>query len=133
MPSPAELIAESFNEYFASSNVRISPQDVVVGRADAIAEEPSERWPHPSWYVQYRVDADDDGQPCLEFYATSRMTNDRHARIAADGRGEHLEAPLDVYSHDPNAPAEVRATAREEFERRNREITDRLRARGFRP
>lgn len=27
--------------------------------------------------MQYRVDADGEGQPCLELYATSSMTNER--------------------------------------------------------
>lgn len=129
----AQRIAESFNEYFASFNVRIAASDVVIGHKDTIIERPSDRWPRPSWRVQYRVDADDDGQPCLEFYATSRMTNDRHARIAADGHGEHLEAIDEVFGFDPSDPDEVRAAARAKFDRRNGEIADRLRARGFEP
>jgi hypothetical protein len=84
-------------------------------------------------YVTYRVDADEDGLPCLEFYATSRMTNDRHARIRADGRGEHLAAVDDVFSYDPDASTAAKKAAYEEFERRNREITDQLRARGLHP
>jgi hypothetical protein len=61
--SAAELIADSFNDYFGDFNVRITPDDVVVGRQDTVIEQPSEQWPNPSWHVQYRVDADDDGQP----------------------------------------------------------------------
>lgn len=133
MTSAAELIADSFNDYFGDFNVRITPDDVVVGRQGTVIEQPSERWPNPSWHVQYRVDADEDGQPCLEFYAINRWTNDRHARIAADGRGEHLEAVDEVFAYDPKDPAEVQAAAREDFQRRKREIADRLRERGFSP
>jgi hypothetical protein len=131
MSSAAERIAESFNEYFGTANVRITPDDVVVGRQDTVIEQPGDRSPPPSWNVQYRVDADEDGQPVLEFYAISRWTNDRHARICADGRGEHLEAVDDVYSWDPNAPAEERDAALEEFRQRDRALKERLRARGF--
>jgi hypothetical protein len=133
MTSAAELIADSFNDYFGNFNVRITPDDVAVGVHGTVVEQLSDGHPPPSWYVQYRVDADNDGQPFLEFYATSRMTNDRHARISADGRGEHLEAVSEMYAYDPEAPAEVQAAAREEFDKRNREITEILRARGFRP
>lgn len=127
----AERIAASFNQYFADFNVRLAPADVVVGRRETIVEQPSDRHPRPSWSVQYCIDDGDDGQPCLEFYATSRWTNDRHARITADGRGEHLEALDDVFAFDPKGPNTAHA-AREEFDRHNREIAEALRLRGFR-
>ena len=130
MTSASERIATSFNRYFASFNVRIRPEDVVVGACGTVVEQPSHRWPRPSWCVNYRVDADDDGLPCLEFYATSRMTNDRHVRIRADGRGEELEAVEDMFSYGSD---DSKQAAYAEFERRNREIADQLRARGLYP
>jgi hypothetical protein len=51
MTSAADRIAESFNEHFASLTVRIEPDNVVVGACGTIVEQPSERWPMPSWYV----------------------------------------------------------------------------------
>lgn len=132
MSSAAEHIAASFNQYFAASNVRIEASDVVIGNRAVVVEQASERHPRPSWSVRYRVDADDDRQPFLEFYAVSRWTNDRHARIAADGHGEHLEAMDEGFAYDPDDPDASRV-AREEFDQRNREIADRLRALGLRP
>jgi hypothetical protein len=85
-----------------------------MGTRGTVIEQPSDRWPHPSWHVQYRVDTDVDGQLGLEFYVTSRMTNDRHARISADGRGEHLEAVSEMFAYDPHAPAVEQTAVREE-------------------
>lgn len=130
MSSAPERIAERFNAHFASFNVRIQPEDVVIGRSGAIVEQQSRRWPRPSWYVSYRVDPDEDGLPCLEFHATSRMTNDRHGRISADGRGEELAAFADMFSYDSAASKKA---AYEELRRRNRAIAERLKARGLYP
>jgi hypothetical protein len=61
------------------------------------------------------------------------MTNDRHGRIRADGRGEHLQAVDDMFSYSPDASGAAKNAAYEEFERRNREISGLLRARGLLP
>lgn len=104
MSSARERIAESFNAYFADWDVRIRPEDVVMGCRGTVVEQRSLRWPRPGWRVNYRVDPDDNGLPCLEFYATHRMTNDRHVRIGADGQGEHLEAISEIFVVDPQNP-----------------------------
>jgi hypothetical protein len=56
------------------------------------------------------------------------MTNDRHARIWADGRGQELAAVEDIFTYES---AVSKTSAYEEFARRNREIADQLRARGL--
>ena len=94
MPStPADRIAECFNEYFEHwKGVRIVPEDVVIGARSSVADQAS------GWYVTYRVDADHDGLPTLEFYAINRFTNDRWGVIGADGRGQEKQAISDFAS-----------------------------------
>ncbi len=113
-------IADAFNDYFANFGIRIAPDDVIVGTRRTITDERS------GWVIIYRVDADASGAPRLEFYATNRRTNDRHARIAADGEGEHLEALAEmVILNSGNAVGE--------FQARNEDIAARLRERGLYP
>ena len=70
MVAPEERIAEAFNGYFANFDIRIGAGDVVVGSRQEIRER--------GWRIAFRVLPDDAGLPSLEFYATHRMTNDRH-------------------------------------------------------
>jgi hypothetical protein len=116
MTSAAERIAHSFNAYFSHWDVRIEPADVIIGRHGRVVEQPSPRWPRPGWHVRYCVDADTEGLPYLEFYATHRMTNDRHVFIWADGQGEHRETVED------DSPTEIDAA-----------VVEQLRARGLYP
>jgi len=90
-PTPADRIAESFNGYFENwDGVRIVPEDVVIGAHGAVVDQAS------GWHVTYRVDADHDGLPTLEFYAMNRLTNDRWVLIGADGRGQAKQAISDI-------------------------------------
>jgi hypothetical protein len=98
-PSPKERVAESFNLYFAGFDIRIAPEDVVIGSRRTIFDQRS------GWRITYRVDSDGAGMPSLEFYATNRWTNDRHVRIGADGQGEHLEAISEIFVVDPENPS----------------------------
>lgn len=117
------LIAESFNAYFANFEVRIAPEDVVDGAHNTIDDET-----RAAWVVTYRVDADDEGMPSLEFYATSRWTNDRHCRISASGEGEDLEAISEMFGYGPDTD---QSAALAEFEARNEAISQQLRERGL--
>jgi hypothetical protein len=75
MASPEELIAEKFNAYFANFNIRIEVDDIRIGTLREIRAD--------GWQIRYRVDPDDAGSPNLEFYATHRMSDDRHVRMWA--------------------------------------------------
>ena len=101
--TPEERVAESFNAYFAAFGIRIQTQDVAIGSQQSIADQNS------GWLINYRVDADSEGLPTLEFYARNRWTNDRHARIAADGQGVHLEAISEIFFGDDD-PADPKST-----------------------
>jgi hypothetical protein len=122
--TPQELIAETFDGYFENFGITIDPTDIVIGRRAVIR--------YRGWYVTLRVIADDAGSPSLEFYATHRMTDDRHVRIWADGVLEELDAIWSMYGYDPKVPGAEEA-ARERYLAHNREVAERLRAAGLYP
>jgi hypothetical protein len=124
LPTAAERIAEAFNECFANFEIRIEAGDVVLGTRRQIHEQ--------GWRVAYRVVPDDGGFPSLEFYATHRMTSDRHARIWADGHIQGLDAIHEFYAYDPEVPGS-REAAEEKYLRHNRLVADQLRASGLYP
>lgn len=124
MVVPEERIAETFNGYFANFDIRIAPGDVVVGSRQEIRKR--------GWRIAFRVLPDDAGSPSLEFYATHRMTNDRHSRIWADGHLEELDAIREFYGYDQKVPGSKDA-AEKEYLRHNRMVAEQLRAAGLYP
>ena len=124
MPTPEERIADAFNRYFESFAIRIEPEDVEVGSHRSIVNR--------GWRIIYRVDPDDNGSPCLEFYATHRMTSDSHVRIWADGHTEELDAIYEAYAFDAKVPGSKEA-AREKYLRHNQAVAEQLTARGLYP
>ncbi len=124
MSSSEERIADTFNDYFVNFDIRIDEGDVQVGHRREIRAQ--------GWRILFRVDPDDAGSPSLEFYATHRMTDDRHARIWADGHLEELDAIHESYGYDPKVPGS-RETAEAEYLRHNRKVAEHLRSVGLYP
>lgn len=120
----AELIARVFNSYFCKFHIEITPQDVRAGYRASIADR--------GWGIHYVVDADDAGQLYLEFYATHRMTNDRHVRISSTGQLEQLDAINGMVFYDPNVGGDKERASRENIER-NRRVAADLEAKGLYP
>lgn len=63
----------SRDRYFRAFAIRIAVEDAVVDTRRTLRQD--------GWAITYRVDDDSAGGPVLEFYATHRMTNDRHGVI----------------------------------------------------
>ena len=124
MVAPEERIAKSFNGYFGNFDIRIEAGDVVVGSRQEIRRR--------GWWIAFRVLPDDAGFPSLEFYATHRMTNDRHGRIWADGHIDELDAIRELYGYDPKVPGSEDA-AKREYLRHNQTVAEDLRAAGLYP
>jgi hypothetical protein len=124
MVAPDERIAEAFNGNFANFDIRIGAGDVVVGNRREIRER--------GWWIAFRVLPDDAGLPSLEFYATHRMTNDRHSRIWADGYLEELDAIREFYGYDAKVPGSEDA-AKKEYLTHNQMVAEQLRAAGLYP
>ena len=126
-PSPGEVerrIVEAFNAYFGRFGIRIEPEDVIVGSRRTIGKD--------GWAITYRIDGDAAGIACLEFYATHRMTNDRHVAISADGQLEHRDSIREMLIFDPKTPGSQEAAA-EEFHTHNQAIAKQLQDRGLYP
>jgi hypothetical protein len=122
--SPQEAIAAAFNDYFRNFDIRIVPDDVILGERRSLSQG--------GWRVAFRIDPDDSGAPVLEFYATHRMTNDRHVRIWADGVSEDLDAIDESFVFDPNQPGSEEESRRR-YEEHNQNVARELRARGLYP
>lgn len=103
------------NRYFANFNIRVEAGEVRVGSRREIRAR--------GWHITFRVVPDDAGSPSLEFYATHRMTNDRHVRIWADGYLEHLDAIHEFVGYDPKVPGSEEA-AKEEYLRHNQMVAE---------
>jgi hypothetical protein len=117
-------IVDGFNAYFRKFGIRIPAADVMVGGHGRIAKR--------GWLIAYRIDPDDAGKPSLEFYATHRMTDDRHLRIRADGDFERLRTIHGGYGYKPEVPGSEEA-ARDAYLRHNREVVKELLGRGLYP
>jgi hypothetical protein len=123
----AERVAGSFNRYLRRiglPDVRISAEQVRLGVRRA--------WSALGFWIAYRIDPDDAGQPNLEVYVHHPMMDDFHARIWADGYLEQLEAMHLWFRFDVTMPAYKEAAARENRER-NRRIGVLLEERGLLP
>lgn len=61
------------------------------------------------WIIKYILVPDEQGQPCLEFVANHRMTNQRHERILSSGERVSLPEFQEGYGYDPNIPGDREA------------------------
>lgn len=115
-----DRIESEFNGDFASWNIRLPPE--------AIASRQAGRFVASGWTIWYRFGSE-DGAEYLDYYASHRMTNDRHVRLYADGRVQGLEAVIGMHviPEDPKEAAQAQA----DFHARNREVRCRLDEKGF--
>jgi hypothetical protein len=104
-----------FAEEFAMSDICLAEDDVVDRRRGKIDKG--------GWEISYLFGSDEKGE-YLDYYASHRMTNDRHVRIYADGRREDLAALQDFRraSQDPEEDERLQ----EEFYAENRRVLDML-------
>ena len=78
-----------FDGYFHSWGIVLPQADLsslVLDKDHELCKE--------GWTIRYKFGAQ-DGKGYMDFYASHRMTNDRHERVWEDGRVEGLPAPLD--------------------------------------
>ena len=113
-------IEREFNRDFANWDICLPAGATASREAGRIVEN--------GWTVWYAFGSD-EGIEYLDYYASHRMTNDRHVRLYADGRSEGLEAisELHVVPKDPDEAAQAQA----DFYARNREVRRMLDEKGF--
>ena len=115
-----QAIERFFNDYFANWEICLPASELTVGDRGQIVKR--------GWTIWILYDSDEKGE-YLDFYASHRMTNDRHVRIRSDGSHESLETISEFYV-TPKDPAEAEAAKREFYER-NRGVDKMLREKGF--
>lgn len=110
-----------FNEAFVHWDIRLPA---------ATAGNPARgRINKAGWLIWYAFGMDERGD-YLDYYASHRMTDDRHVRLRADGSEQELPAiaAFRLCSSDPAEDARLEA----DYQRRNRSIAELLREKGFR-
>ena len=99
-----KAIEESFNRDFANFDIRLP--------TGAVAARQGGRIVTGGWTIWYTFGSDGETE-YLDYYASHRMTNDRHIRLYADGREERLETMREGYvvPEDPEEAARAKADA----------------------
>jgi hypothetical protein len=116
-------IHEVFADYFKNWGIKL-PTDALEGR------QPGEIRSH-GWRIQYQFGTNDRGA-FLDFYASHRMTNDRHWRIYDSGETEDLPVLWDMIVYPPNATTKQRRQAEREYQQHNAEVSTELKRKSFR-
>ncbi len=113
-------IEESFNDNFSHWGIRLP--------ANAVEQRKGGKIVQAGWAIWYLFGRDDQGD-YLDYYASHRMTNDRHVRLYASGICESLPAVqgLRFCSNDPEEDARWEA----EYFAGNEEVARMLEAKGF--
>ena len=108
-----ESIAAAFNAHFANWSIELPSESIRNRQRGKILQS--------GWIIWYLFGSDANGE-YLDYYACHRMTNDRHARIHADGSVTHLDAMWDMC-----------VVGREgEYRLHNNKVAQMLREKGFR-
>ena len=115
------MIKSTFDTYFARWSI-VLPDESITARSRGELRQ-------SGWIITYLFGRAGERE-YLDFYASHRMTNDRHLRIYGDGEVVQLEAIQDMYGWKPDALG-----AQEEAERayveHNRRVAKQLRDKGF--
>lgn len=113
-------IEEQFRRDFGPWGIALPPEDVKGRRRGKILAA--------GWAIWYLSGTDEHGE-YLDYYASHRMTDDRHVRLREDGTGEDLPAVMGmrVVYRDPGDDARLEAEYLEE----NRRVAQMLEEKGF--
>ena len=115
-----EEIETRFAETFSHWDISLPPDAVVSRSRGKIIEA--------GWVIWY-VFGSDERSEYLDYYASHRMTDDRHIRVHADGREEDLPTiqSMRIVSRDPEEDARLEA----EYFARNQRVSRMLKEKGF--
>lgn len=113
-------IESTFNDTFSHWEIRLPPSFHEHPKKGKIVQE--------GWAIWYLFGSDERGD-YLDYYASHRMTDDRHVRIRADGACDDLPTISDVRwrSEDPLEDARLEA----EYHAENRTVASMLEEKGF--
>jgi len=113
-------IEKEFNDTFAHWNIRLPPEDIAKRRRGKMVQA--------GWAIWYLFGSNENGE-YLDYYASHRMTNDRHVRVYVNGKSEGLPAIQEfrMASKDPVEDARLEA----EFFVENQRVAEILEDKGF--
>ena len=114
-------IEAKFNAYFKAWDIVLPPEDIAQRRRGRIFQR--------GWTIWYLFDADEKGE-YLDFYATHRMTDDRHVRIYASGEVDDSLPWIKCVGRCSPDPEENRRL-QAEFYAHNQAVAEHLAAKGF--
>ena len=115
-----EDVVSKFKDYFSRWEITL-PSEAVENRDSGMIVQ-------LGWTVFFLFGIEDDVE-YLDFYASHRMTNDRHHRFYADGREDWLDSYETGYQ--VGETAEETETNRREFYEYNRMVGKLLEEKGF--
>ena len=116
-----EEIEKAFNQEFANFDIRLPTGAIAARQGGRIVRE--------GWTIWYLFGSDGEAE-YLDYYASHRMTNDRHVRLYADGRHELLETMQEFYKVDPEDPQKT-AQAEADLIAHNKAVRRMLDEKGF--
>lgn len=117
-----EALRQAFNSQFAQWKIELPTGAAAPGVVWLIVSA--------GWTI-WTLFGNEDGREFLDYYATHRMTNDRHARIFAEGHEVGLPAIEGGYVVPQGATTEEEAELRARHFARNQEIERMLDDKGF--
>lgn len=113
-------IESAFNQVFSHWEIRLPP--------DAVEQRKHGQIVQAGWAIWYLFGSDEKGE-YLDYYASHRMTNDRHVRLYASGEREALPAVRDLRLRSDDSEEDARLKA--EYLDHNREVHRILEEKGF--
>jgi len=120
-------IKKSFSKYFENWSIEISQNDINERKNGYINKS--------GWLIQYCFGNENDIE-YLDYYASHRMTNDRHIRIYENGEIKNLPTLRESYLVDTPEPEPIKSqklkeNGKEAFEKYNKEVSEMLINKGF--
>jgi hypothetical protein len=113
-------IVRRFNAEFVTWNITLPPEDVAGRKRGKISRS--------GWAIWYLFGADEKGE-YLDYYASHRMTNDRHVRIYWTGEEEGLPTIGEMWLGGRTPEEDKRLEA--EFLAKNERVAQLLEEKGF--
>jgi len=115
-----EEIESQFKETFSHWNISLPPEVIASRRRGKIVKS--------GWVIWYLFGSDERGE-YLDYYASHRLTTDRHVRVYVNGNEERLPTiqSMRMVSHDPEEDARLEA----DYFARNQKVARMLEEKGF--
>ena len=111
-----ELMKKYFEDYFSHWKIELPDKNLNERLSGHIQKS--------GWLIQYCFGIE-DGIEYLDFYASHRMTSDRHERIYENGKTDDLPSMQMFYIRNSDE------YGKEAFEKHNQKVTELLAEKGF--